>query len=60
VIRVLVQGDCHPAVVSYKSSIIDLVGGAMVIMSNLREQTLQSFHKDYKNFKKKYGEEDSF
>ena len=36
-IRVLVQGDCHPAVVSYKSSIIDLVGGAMVIMSNLRD-----------------------
>ena len=32
----LIQGDCHPAVVSYKSSIIDLVGGAMVIMSNLR------------------------
>ena len=36
-IRVFVQGDCHQAVVLYKVSIIDLVGGAMVIMSNLRD-----------------------
>ena len=36
-IRVFVQGDCHQAVVSYQSSIIILVGGAMVIMSNLRD-----------------------
>ena len=37
VIRVLLQGDCHQAVVSYKSSTIILVDGAMVIMSNLRD-----------------------
>ena len=37
-IRVLIQSDCHQAVVSYKSSIIILVGGAMVIMSNLRDE----------------------
>ena len=36
-IRVLLQGDCHQAVVSYKSSTIILVDGAMVIMSNLRD-----------------------
>ena len=41
-IRVLIQGDCHQAVVSYKSSIIILVGGAIVIMSNSRDGSVGS------------------